>query len=626
MGVALRAMMQVMMLAVPSYLADDTVEREQQALLEWSSLVLTLPVVLYAAWPFLCGAWRSVRLRRLGMDVPVAIGVIGAFAASAWAVATGLGPVYFDSVTMFVALLLVARYAELRAREKAAGAVERVARELPPTASRLARYPSRDAETVAARELGAGDVILIAAGAPVPADGVIVEGASSVEEALLTGESRPRRKRRGERVLAGSLNRESPLVVRVTAAGQATTLAALARLVERAADARPRSVRIAERAAAWFVAVLLAVAAGAALIWLQHDPSRALSVTFAVLVVSCPCALSLATPAAVAVGAGALGRRGVLAVRPDALETLSRTTHVVLDKTGTLTFGRPRVAGIEPLGAIDASTCLAVAAALEEGVAHPVATALRAAARTPLFAVEVRCVPGDGVEGIVDGRCYRCGRPEWVAELAGHELPRAVRAAPADSIVVALADENGWLAVFTLEDALRPGSRELIGNLQRLGMQVTLLSGDRRESVERVARNAGIARWQAGARPEEKCAFIRARQDEGEVVAMVGDGINDAPALGQADVSLAMGEASSLAQWTADVVVLGEDTAAVAHAFRIARRTRRVIGQNLSWAFAYNATAIPLAAMGFVSPLAAAAGMSLSSILVVGNALRLWRE
>jgi Cu2+-exporting ATPase len=626
MGVALLAMMQVMMLAVPAYLADDTVERGQQALLDWASLVLTLPVVCYAAWPFLRGAWRSLRSGSLGMDVPVALGVLGAFAASAWATVSGHGVVYFDSVTMFIALLLVARYAEFRAREKAARAIERVARELPPTAARMPDYPAlRTTQVVAARDLAAGDIILIASGASIAADGVIVEGASSVEEALITGESRPQRKSSGERVLAGSLNRESPLVVRVTAAGNATTLAALARLVERAADARPHSVALAERVAAWFVGALLVVAAGALLYWWQHDPSRALTVAFAVLVVSCPCALSLATPAAVAVAAGSLGRRGVLAVRPDALETLARTTHVVLDKTGTLTFGRPRLIAVEPLGALDRGACIAVAAALEEGVAHPVAAALRSASAAPLLATHLVASPGNGVEGVVEERRYRCGRAQWVAELAGLELPRAVRAASAEAIVVALADEAGWIALFTLEDALRPGSRELVRRLHQLGMQVTLLSGDRDDAVLRVAREVGIDQWRAGARPDDKCAFIRARQQEGAVVAMVGDGINDAPALAQADVSLAMGEASALAQWTADIVVLGDDAVAIACAFGGARSTWRVIRQNLGWAFAYNAAAIPLAAAGFVSPLAAAVGMSLSSLLVVANALRLVR-
>jgi Cu2+-exporting ATPase len=626
MGVAVLSMMQVMMLAVPAYLGDDTVEPAHQSLLDWASLVLALPAVLFSAWPFFRGAWRSVRVRRLGMDVPVALGVAGAFAASVWATVTGHGVVYFDSVTMFVALLLVARYAELRAREKAAGAIEGIARDLPLTAARLPGYPTaRILETIAARELAAGEMVLVAAGDTVPADGVVVEGASNVEEALLTGESRPLRKTSGDRVLAGSLNRASPLVVRVAAAGGATTLAALSRLVERAADARPRSVALAERVAAWFVAALLIVAGGALLFWWSHDPSRALAVAFAVLVVSCPCALSLATPAAVAAGAGALGRRGVLAVRPDAMETLARTTHVVLDKTGTLTFGHPRLVRVEPLAGLDRDACLAIAAALEEGVAHPVALALRDAAVVPLIATERRASPGDGVEGVVEEKRYRLGRPQWVAALAGRPMPRAVRTAPAEALVAALADETGWLAVFTFEDALRPGSRALVGDLKRLGVHVTLLSGDRAEAVERIAREAGIAQWRAAARPEDKCAFIRARQREGAVVAMAGDGINDAPALAQADVSLAMGRASALAQWTADVVVLGDDAATIAAAFGGARRTWRVIRQNLGWALAYNAIAIPLAAAGLVSPLAAALGMSLSSLFVVANALRLVR-
>ncbi len=312
-GVALLAMMQVMMLATPAYLGE-AIEREYQALLDWASLALTVPVVAYSAWPFFAGAWRSLSAGRPGMDVPVALGVGGAFAASAWATVTGSGHVYYDSVTMFVALLLVARYAELRARGKASAAIEAVARDLPHTAD-VVRAGA--IETVPAHELAAGDLVRVAAGATLPADGVVVDGASSVEEALLTGESRPLRKSAGDGVLAGSVNRECPLVVRVTAAGRATTLASLGRMVERAADARPRTVAVAESIATWFVAGLLAVAAGAAFFWWQHDPGRALAVTFAVLVVSCPCALSLATPAALAVAAGTLGRSGVLAVRPN---------------------------------------------------------------------------------------------------------------------------------------------------------------------------------------------------------------------------------------------------------------------------------------------------------------------
>jgi Cu2+-exporting ATPase len=620
MGVALLSMMQVMMLAVPAYLGDDTVEPAHRALLDWASLLLTLPVVLYSAAPFFAAAWRGLRARRLGMDVPVALGVGGAFAASAWATIAGHGPVYYDSVTMFVALLLVARYAELRAREKAASAIEAVARDLPATAERIA---DADVQTVPAHALRAGDLVRVAAGAVMPADGIVIEGDSSVEEALLTGESRPLRKARGERVLAGSVNRESPLTVRVTASGQATTLASLGRLVERAADARPRSVALAESVAAWFVGALLVVAAGAALFWWQHDASRALAVAFSVLVVSCPCALSLATPAAMAVAAGSLGRRGVLAVRPDALEALARARHVVLDKTGTLTWGRPRLTDVRIEGRMDRATCIATAAALEAGAAHPIAEALRAACAPRNDASDVVAVPGEGVEGTIDGRRYRCGRPSWVAQLRGLRIPQP--APHSNAIVVALADDAGWLATFTLADPLRPGSARLAQRLRDLGMTATLVSGDRKPVVRRIAQAAGIAHWRGDARPDDKRAFVEARQREGAVVAMVGDGINDAPALAQADVSVALGEASALAQWTADIVVLGDDVENVAVAFTTARRTFAIVRQNLGWALAYNVVAIPLAASGLVSPLVAALGMSLSSLLVVGNALRLMK-
>jgi len=611
-GVALLAMMQVMMLAIPGYLSDDGVDASSRALLDWASLVMTLPVVLYAAHPFFAGAWRSLRARRLGMDVPVAIGIGGAFAASAIATLTGVGAVYYDSVTMFVALLLVARYAEMRARRRAIASIEDVARDLPPTAER------ESGEIVAADALAPGDTIRVAAGAVLPADGIVVGGNSSVEEALLTGESRPRRKGESDRVLAGSLNRESPLLVRVTEAGRATTLASLARMVERAADARPRTVALAERVGAHFVAGLLVVAAASALYWWHEDPSKALAVAFAVLVVSCPCALSLATPAALAVSAGALGRRGIVAVRPDAIEALARATHVVFDKTGTLTAGTPRVAAVDVEGRLDAAACRATASALEAGASHPIAAALRRDAIACDEAAEIVASPGDGVAGVVGGRAYRLGRPAWVGTDEGDPSP--------DATVVALADDAGWLARFTLVDALRPGAARVVAQLRQLGLAVTLLSGDSPRAVERIAAAAGIADAHGDARPDDKRAFVAARQREGAVVAMVGDGINDAPALAQADVSIALGQASALAQWTSDIVVLGDDVGSVAAAFAAARRTFAVIRQNFGWAIAYNAIAIPLAATGAISPLAASAGMSLSSLVVVANALRLARR
>jgi Cu2+-exporting ATPase len=625
-AVALLAAMQVMMFAAPAYVTTDGVEPQYQALLEWASLVLTLPVLLYSATPFFAGAVRDLRRRRLGMDVPVALGIASAFGASVMSTLTGSGAVYYDSVTMFVALLLVARYCELRARQKAGDAIESIARELPETARRLPGYPGgATEETVPAASLAPGEIVLVAAGSSIPADGEIIDGRSSVEEAVLTGESWPRAKGPGDTVLAGSLNRESPLFVRVHAAGEATALAALARLVERAATARPRVARIADRMATWFVGALLLIAAATAALWWQHDAGRALAVTLAVLVVSCPCALSLATPAALAAAAGALGRDRILVVRATALETLARVSHVVFDKTGTLTLGRVQLVEVKPLASLGRGSCIALAAALEQGSRHPIAGALPEPGASPVEVHRIEATAGCGVEGEAGGRRVRFGRPDWVAELHGRPVPGAVGVAAPEMTPVALGDASGWLAWFEFADSLRPGAIELVAALQRMGITVSLVSGDRGRTVRAAAEATGIVEAHGDARPEDKRAFIAARQREGSVVAMVGDGINDAPSLAQADVSLSFGSAATLTQWTADIVVLGEDPARIAEAIAHARRTFRIVRQNLLWAVAYNVVAIPLAATGSLTPLAAALGMSASSLLVVANALRLLR-
>ncbi|MGE5169886.1 MAG: heavy metal translocating P-type ATPase [Rudaea sp.] len=622
-ALALLGMMQVMMFAVPAYLSADGVAPEYRRLLDWASLALALPVVGYCAAPFFAGAWRDLRTGRPGMDVPIALGVGAAFLASAFATVSGEGAVYFDSVTMFVALVLAARWLELRMRERAGDALEATARDLPATAERLDGYPERRVTcTVAATRLVRGDVVRVPAGAIVPADGVVLEGRSSVEEALLTGESWPRAKGIGERVLAGSVNRESPLTVRVDAAGEATTLAHLARLVERAAAERPQVARLAERVATVFVACLLALAAATGVAWWFLDPARALPVAIAVLVVSCPCALSLATPAALASAAGALGRRGILCVRPDALERLAGVTHVVLDKTGTVTTGHLRLGGVEPAGGVDADRCVAIAAALERGASHPLARALDDRAAGDVVARDVVATPGQGVEGTIDGLRYRFGRADWVAALGG-VVPGDDALAPATR--VGLAAEGRYLATFRFDDAIRPEAASLVAALRASGIGVTLLSGDRADTVGDAARAIGVADWRADASPDAKRAFVAALQGRGARVAMVGDGINDAPSLACADVSIALGSAATLTRWTADIVVLGDDLARVAFAVDAARRTFRVIRQNLAWAALYNVVAIPLAATGHLSPLAAAFGMSVSSLAVVANAWRLSR-
>jgi Cu2+-exporting ATPase len=629
MSVALLGMMQVMMLAVPTYVSRDGVAPEHQALLDWASFTLTLPVLLYSAAPFFRGAWRDVRMRRLGMDVPVALGLAAASAASAWSTLGGGGPVYYDSVTMFVALLLVARYVELVARHRAGEAIEGVARARPALAERLPGYPAHATpENVAAATLARGEHVLVRPGATVPADGDVVDGHSHVEEAILTGESWPRAKAPGDAVLAGSVNREGALVVRVTAAGEGTRLAAVLRLTEQAASARPRLARAADRVAAWFVGALLALALVTAVVWSIVDPARALAVTFALLVVSCPCALSLATPAALAASAGALSRRQVVLARGDALEALARTTHVVFDKTGTLTLGEVRLVALLALDG-DEAGALATAAALEARSEHPLGAALRRAAPRDAATAEAPVVvAGQGVEGVVHGRRMRLGRPAFVAQIAGALPAQAaafVAGAAATASVAVLGDEHGTRAVFALGDTLRPGAREVVQALRDDGIVPVLLSGDRASSVTAIARQLGIEDARGDLAPAGKREAIVELQAHGAVVAMAGDGINDAPGLAQAQVSVSLGSATPLAQWTADVVILSDALPRIGEAIRQARRTLAVVRQNLGWAIAYNAVAIPAAALGYVTPLLAAIGMSLSSLVVVLNALRLAR-
>ncbi|MBS0319149.1 MAG: heavy metal translocating P-type ATPase [Proteobacteria bacterium] len=628
-AVAVLAMMQVMMFAVPAYISHDGVAPEYQALLARVSLVLTLPVVVYCAWPLFAGAVRDVRARRLGMDVPVTLGIAIAFAASVHATVTGRGALYYDSVTMFVALLLCARYLETRARRRAGDAIEAIAPALPGTADRLRADGS--VACVAASTLAPGEHIRVAAGATIPVDGVVVAGRARVSEAVLTGESWPQPKGPGDAVLAGSLNGTSPLTVEVRRAGERTSLSALARLVDRAAAARPAAAAWASRVAAWFVAGQLAVALAATLWWWPRDAALAVRIGIAVLIVSCPCALALAWPAAIASAVGGLARRGSLVVRDHALDTLARVTTVAFDKTGTLTQGRIALRDVRTTRAdIDAPRARAVAAALEAGSDHPLAAALRdAAPDAALQATNLAGVTGCGVEGDVDGRHYRLGKPGWALGACARPATATEVAALADldddATIVALADADGLCAAFALADTLRPSAHAMVVQLKAAGLRVVLLSGDREPAVAHVAHALGIDAWRGDCMPDAKCDAIRALQRGGDVVAMVGDGLNDGGALAQADAGIVFGRAAAATQWAADVVLLTPDPAAIAGLLASARRTRRVIRQNLGWALAYNAVAVPLAIAGALTPLVAAVGMSLSSVLVVANALRLLR-
>jgi Cu2+-exporting ATPase len=605
--------MQVMMYAFPAYVDEGagTLSREAENLMRWASLVLTLPVLVFSCGPFFSGAWRELRGLRPGMDTPIALGIGAGFAASAWATVTGTGAVYFDSIAMLVFLLLGARYLELAARRRAARSLDRLARWSPEFAL---RFGADGPERVPAHALAAGDRVLVPAGDRVPADGVVERGASSVDESLLTGEPAPLAKSAGSVLTGGTLNLEQPLEMRVERAGAETRAAAIARLVERATASRPRLVAAADRIAQPLAWIVLGVALAAGL----HAGDA--WVAIAVLVATCPCALALAAPVALTRAAGDLLDRGIAVTRASALETLAAATDVVLDKTGTLTCGRFRIAEARLLGRLGEGACAALARGLEGASRHPLALPFASLAAAPAAVEALRNLPGLGVEARAADRRVRIGTAGFCAEIAGGPAPAQV-VDPARTAVY-LAEEGAWLAAYELEDATREGAAALVAGLRARGLKLHLLSGDRPEAAAAAAAALGIDVARGGALPQDKFDYVARLQREGAVVAMVGDGLNDAPVLARADVSFAMGGGADAAQRHADFVLLGNALEALQEAFALARRTMRIVRQNFAWALAYNAVALPLAAAGWVGPWEAAVGMAASSFIVVLNALR----
>ena len=627
LAIAGLGMMQVMMYAIPVYVAEPgSMTWDIEALMRWASLMLTLPVVFYSAGPFFQGAWRDFQSRRLGMDVPVALGVGAAFAASLWATLTHTGEVYFDSITMFVFFLLAGRYLEMGVRRKSAAAVEALAKLIPAVAHRYCNYPTdQSTEVVPVSQLAAQDTIMIKPGEAIPADGVVLSGHSEADESLLTGESRARSKYPGDRLVGGAINISGPLVMRVEKIGTDTLHAGILRLLDRAQAEKPQIALLADRFAGWFVFALLLIAGAVALAWSVVDPTRAFWITVSVLVVTCPCALGLATPAALTAATGRLSRLGLLITRGHALETLAKVTHVVFDKTGTLTLGQPSLRNTVILGHESATRCRALASSLESMSEHPLARALRDTNLPTLPVQELQSVTGQGLEGVIDGRRLRLGRPEFVAQL--HKQPLSAKFDLLDDETqIALGSEQGWLCVFLLGDQLRNDALPAVTRLQQLGIEVSLLSGDGVTTVQRTAERLGITQYAGQLLPQDKLQRLRALQAQGKIVAMVGDGVNDAPVLAAAQVSIAMGQGAEVAQASADMVMMNGQLERLADAILVARQTAQVIRQNLTWAALYNLAAIPAAALGLVTPWMAGIGMSASSLLVVLNALRLSRD
>lgn len=621
LAVAGFGMMQLMTFAVSLYAGViQGMAPDLQQFLRFVSLAVATPVVLYSAQPFFSTAWRSVRAGTPGMDVPVALSIGAAYLWSAWATVRGQGTVYYDSVVMFTFFLLLGRYLEMSLRHRAGMQQDALLRLLPESVLRLS---GENAERVTPDELRAGDRVRILAGERVAADGVIESGSTEVDESLLTGESAARARGPGAALLAGTLNLSAAIEMRVGRVGADSTLAAISRLLERAQAARPRIADLADRIASGFVVAVLVLALAVGLYWLHSDAARAFPTVLAVLVVTCPCALSLATPASLAAATTRLARAGLLVSRSRALERLARADCIVFDKTGTLTLGTPRLDEVITLDArVSPQRCLEVAAALESHTAHPLA---RAFAHLPaaVGVRDLRCDAGLGIEGCVGGVRYRLGRMDYVLKVsAKHSAPMAIRADPQLARIV-LGDEQGPLAAFRVSDALREDAAETLLRLQRLGVTPLIASGDESGAVELAARRLGGIAAHAGLSAEQKLSLVQALQQAGRRVVMVGDGVNDAPVLAAADVSVAIASGTDLAKIQADLVLLGEGLGGLLTAVATSRRMLHLIRQNLTWAVLYNLTAVPLAASGLLQPWMAALGMSLSSLLVVMNSMRL---
>lgn len=609
-------MMQVMSYALAGYIgAFQDIDEQSARFFQLVSMIVAVPVALYAGQLFYKSAWTTLRHGRLGMDVPVSLAILIALSASILITFFGSGETYFDSVVMFIFFLLLGRYAVMVARQDAGQLHSALARSLP---SQVSRLTNTGLEKVGLVELEPGNQIQLGLGETLPADGVVTEGKGYLDESLLSGEAKPCERRVGDSVLAGTLVISGHLVIDVKKTGQDTALADVIRLLDQARHFRPHSAKMADQVAGWFIGFVLLGAMISGLIWWSIDPTKTLPIMLSILVVSCPCALALGTPVALASAARGFAKMGLLINTPDALETLPKITHVVFDKTGTLTESTMAVAkSLDANGQIpvDANT-LALAARLERISQHPIASAFNGFDDGGPV-TQAKEVVNQGVSGIIDGVKYVLGKPAFIAKTLDQSVT-----APDTGTWVALADDTRILGWFLLDNPLRHGADVLVDALRARGYEIWLASGDQTSSVEAVARQLGITQIKANCSPDDKLQLMQRLQDGGACVVMIGDGINDAPILARADVSMSLSEGADIARTQANIVMTGKSLENIHQAFRMAPKVRQVIRQNITWAISYNLMAFPLAALGWVPPWAAALGMSASSLLVVLNGRR----
>lgn len=602
-GIAALFGMQVMMLATSEYFS--TVDAEFLPLLRFAQWFLATPVLLFSGWPLLRTGLGALRSGALVMDTPVAIALIGAYGLSAYHTLTLSGEVYFDSVGMFVFLLLLARHWQSRGQMAAADRLRRLVSAQPLTALRLTQD---QLEEVPVSLLKSGDRISVPPGAAVPADGIL-EVAADLDESLLTGESVPQPRAAGDKALAGAINLgQRSVPMQVLSAGEGTVLSQIARLVQQAHLERSAVRNLADRVARWLVPGVLLTAAAALFYW-WPDSERAAQAALAVLVITCPCALSLAVPTTLAAAVTRLGKSGVLLVHPDSLQVMPAVTDVVFDKTGTLTTRSMHVATVQCVDGLDPATAMAMAGRLEAGLEHPIARAFqKEQSYQPPQDREMR--PGRGVFATIDGQ-------QWAVEALDADASRSP-----EQRWFALTCNGKQQAVFGLREELRPGARALLESMQRAGNRVHLLSGDRAEATEALAADLGIMATNAGQHPDDKLTYVRKLQAGGSKVLVVGDGMNDGPVLAGADISVSLGSGAALAQAQGDSILMSDDLQGLLALRQTAVLTRRVITQNVIWALSYNLTLIPVAFLGFIVPWIAAIGMGASSLLVTLNALR----
>ncbi|MFB2727152.1 heavy metal translocating P-type ATPase [Shewanella mangrovisoli] len=617
LGLAGFATMQVMMFALALYTGYFTdLDVQYRDYFRWVSMIFATPVVLYSAQPFYFSAIRTLLSGKLNMDVSVSIAIGGAYIASCFATVNGTGEVYFESVSMFTFFLLLGRYFEQKARQKASVSSSNLHKLVPLTAHLVT---AQGQEEIPAKKLRLGDIILIKPGEMVAADGIVVDGHTSINEAMLTGEQMPIEKPVDSQVFAGTINLDQPIKVKVTALGQDQLVAEIIRLQELASNTKPAVAMLADKLSRYFSGTILTIATITYLVWLQISPEDAFWVTLSVLVATCPCALALATPTAVTCATAIFTRLGIITRKAGVFEKLPQIKHVVFDKTGTLTCGTLSIAKVECHKDFTEEQALAIAAALESGSRHPIAAAFASFSQTNVIAEQVHHEVGFGVKGLINGAEYRIGNASFTGATAEPKL--------ANQLIWLARSNNEQLEVIAtieIQDNIRVDSKETVDILKQQGCQVSIASGDSSGHVHQLAKELGISDVHSGLTPADKLALVTKLQ-QSTPVAMFGDGINDAPVLAGADLSVAMGSGSAIAKNSADLILLGDHLSRFTQAVKVAKLTTQIIRQNLAWALGYNALILPLAVTGHVAPYIAALGMSASSLIVVGNSLRLLR-